>query len=111
MCMRKTHVVGSFLIAMAESSSSSQSTACALLPLEKDKSAVWEYFGFPSRDGEFIEKIRKKNHRLLQTTFEEASVPWYYNEHDDSIMHVTMYLGYLYYLMIISSMIEILSFI
>ena len=78
MRMRKNHVAGPFsCYNMADSS-----TVCALLPLEKGKSAVWEYFGFPSRDGEFIEK---ENHRLLQTMFEGASVPRYYNEHDGSL--------------------------
>ena len=59
---------------------------CALLPLEKGKSAVWEYFGFPSRDGEFIEKDKKREPpSFLQTMFEGASVPRHYNEHDGSL--------------------------
>ena len=31
-----------------------------LLPLEKAKSAVWDYFRFPSENGQFKEKEKKK---------------------------------------------------
>ena len=31
-----------------------------LLPLEKAKSKVWEYFGFPAENNEFSEKDKKK---------------------------------------------------
>ena len=45
---------------MAEISSSGEPSKCELLPLEKAKSAVWNYFGFPAQGGEFIEKDKKK---------------------------------------------------
>jgi hypothetical protein len=31
-----------------------------LLPLEGSKSSVWSYFGFPAKEGEFLEKNKKK---------------------------------------------------
>ena len=36
-----------------------------LLPLEKSKSPVWLYFGFPTQ-GVFLEKEKKEGHSLLQ---------------------------------------------
>ena len=33
---------------------------CELLPLDKAKSGVWRFFGFPAKDGQFIEKDKKK---------------------------------------------------
>ena len=43
-----------------EASSSSVSEERMLLPLEKAKSGVWDYFGFPAQGGDFIEKDKKK---------------------------------------------------
>ena len=31
-----------------------------LLPLEGSKSAVWNHFGFPAKDGQFVEPDKKK---------------------------------------------------
>ena len=31
-----------------------------LLPLDKAKSSIWEYFGFPAKNGDFTEKDKKK---------------------------------------------------
>ena len=31
-----------------------------LLPLDKVKSSIWEYFGFPAKNGDFAEKDKKK---------------------------------------------------
>ena len=31
-----------------------------LLPLDKAKSSVWEYFGFPAKNGDFAKKDKKK---------------------------------------------------
>ena len=45
---------------MAEISFSGEPSKHELLPLEKAKSAVWNYFGFPAQSGEFIEKDKKK---------------------------------------------------
>ena len=48
---------------MAESSSSSSLSSESLteyLPLEKAKSPVWRFFGFPARDGKFLESNKKK---------------------------------------------------
>ena len=45
---------------MAEISFSGEPSKHELLPLEKAKSAVWNYFGFPAQSGEFIEKDNKK---------------------------------------------------
>ena len=36
-----------------------------LLPLEKAKSTVWQYFGFPAENGEFTEKDRKKRSEVF----------------------------------------------
>ena len=36
-----------------------------LLPLEKAKSKVWEYFGFPAENGEFSEKDKKKRNEVF----------------------------------------------
>ena len=36
-----------------------------LLPLEKAKSTVWEYFGFPAENGEFTEKDKKKRSEVF----------------------------------------------
>ena len=40
--------------------SSETSESNQLLPLEKAKSAVWDYFVFPAENGEFREKEKKK---------------------------------------------------
>ena len=42
--------------------SACQSTTsdCELLQLDKATSAVWHYFGFPAREGKFIEPDKKK---------------------------------------------------
>ena len=40
--------------------SSSASSNIELLPLEGCSSVVWKYFGFPSRDGKFLELDKKK---------------------------------------------------
>ena len=45
---------------MAEISFSGEPSKRKLLPLEKAKSAVWNYFGFPAQGGEFIEKDKKR---------------------------------------------------
>ena len=44
---------------MAESSSSTESLT-EYLPLEKAKSPVWRFFGFPARNGKFLESDKKK---------------------------------------------------
>ena len=31
-----------------------------LLPLDKAKSSMWEYFGFPAKNGDFAKKDKKK---------------------------------------------------
>lgn len=36
-----------------------------LLPLEKAKSAVWAYFGFPANNGNFVEAERKKRTKVF----------------------------------------------
>ena len=45
---------------IAEILFSGKPSKCELLPLEKAKIAVWNYFGFPAQGGEFIEKDKKK---------------------------------------------------
>ena len=42
------------------SQASSTSSNIELCPLEGCSSAVWKYFGFPSRDGKFVEPDKKK---------------------------------------------------
>jgi len=38
-----------------------------LLPLlaSKSKSAIWAFFGFPVKDGQFIEKEKKKRNEVI----------------------------------------------
>ena len=43
-----------------ESSQASSTSNIELCPLEGCSSAVWKYFGFPSRDGKFVEPDKKK---------------------------------------------------
>ena len=40
--------------------SESSNELCKLLPLEKAKSTIWEYFGLLTENGEFTEKDKKK---------------------------------------------------
>ena len=35
-----------------------------LLPLYKGKSGVWDYFGFPAKNGDFTEKDKKKRREV-----------------------------------------------
>lgn len=46
-------------------SSESSSDLCELLPLGKVKSGVWQYFGFPTENGEFTEKGRRKRNEIF----------------------------------------------
>ena len=39
---------------------SPMATSRDLLPLEGAKSGVWDYFGFPAKDGKFVEPDNKK---------------------------------------------------
>ena len=48
------------LQSMAEISFSGEPSIRQLLPLERAESAVWNYFGFPTQGGWFIEKDKKK---------------------------------------------------
>ena len=41
-------------------STDSSDKHCELLPLNKVKSSVWEYIGFPAKNGDFSEKDKKK---------------------------------------------------
>ena len=43
----------------ASSSSSSSGVITEFLPLEKAKSIVWNYFGFPARSGKFVQKDKR----------------------------------------------------
>ena len=43
-----------------ECSTDSSSEHRELLPLDRAKSSVWEYFGFPAENGDFTEKGKKK---------------------------------------------------
>ena len=36
---------------------------CELLPLSRSKSAIWAFFGFPAKDGQFIEQDTCKRKR------------------------------------------------
>jgi len=36
-----------------------------LMPLPGSKSAIWGFFGFPARDGQFIEKDKRKERKLF----------------------------------------------
>ena len=47
--------------------SGERSSGDEVLPLEGAKSAsgVWKYFGFPARDGQFIEPDKKKRKQLV----------------------------------------------
>ena len=42
------------------SSSSASQLRMELLPLQGCTSRVWQYFGFPARDGRFVEPDKKK---------------------------------------------------
>ena len=35
-----------------------------LLPLEGSKSGVWSYFGFPAKEGKFLEKNKNKRKHI-----------------------------------------------
>ena len=45
--------------------SESSNELCEPLPLEKAKSGVWEYFGFPTENGEFTERDRRKRNEVF----------------------------------------------
>ena len=44
----------------SDSSSECRDSPRELLKLEKAKSPVWEYFGFPAENGQYLEKDKKK---------------------------------------------------
>ena len=46
-------------VTMQCNASSSSGSTSEFLPLEKAKSHVWKYFGFPAQSGEFIEKDKR----------------------------------------------------
>ena len=55
--------MGNAASSSSDCSSDSNNKCCEirqLLPLEQAKSKVWEYFGFPTDNGEFSEKDEKK---------------------------------------------------
>ena len=43
-----------------QSDSDSSGKYHELLPLDKAKSEVWKHFGFPAKDGQFIEKDKRR---------------------------------------------------
>ena len=49
---------------MATSASTRVGTIDELLPLEGAVSAVWKYFGFPARNGKFLEPDKKKRKQV-----------------------------------------------
>lgn len=49
---------------MATSASARVGTIDELLPLEGDVSTVWKYFGFPARNGKFLEPDKKKRKQV-----------------------------------------------
>ena len=47
-----------------------------LLPLPGSKSTIWGFFGFPAKDGQFIEKDKKKRNELVcKKRFTYTEVP------------------------------------
>ena len=42
----------------------SSSSECELLQLDKATSNVWQYFGFPAKEGKFVEPDRKKRNQV-----------------------------------------------
>ena len=46
---------------------SSPDTLAEFLPLEKAKSPVWRFFGFPSRSGEYVEKDKRRRKEVFCT--------------------------------------------
>ena len=57
--------------ATANISSSSNNTS-EYLPLEKAKSQVWKYFGFPARSGEFIQKVKCLHKEVFCKFFQQS---------------------------------------
>ena len=35
-----------------------------LLPLPSSKSSIWQYFGFPAKEGQFLDKDKKKQQHV-----------------------------------------------
>ena len=46
---------------------SNSDTVAEFLPLEKAKSPVWRFFGFPSRSGEYVEKDKRRRKEVFCT--------------------------------------------
>ena len=51
----------------SDSSSESRGGARELLKLEKAKSPVWDYFGFPAENGQYLEQDKKKQTEVYFT--------------------------------------------
>ena len=66
-----------------ECSTDSSSEHRELLPLDRAKSSVWEYFGFPAENGDFTEKGKKK--RTTQTLPEKNELPRIHYQHDGAL--------------------------
>ena len=76
---------------MAGISFSGERSKHKLLPLEKAKSAVWNYFGFPAQGGEFIEKDKKKRTTVFCKLCPKQ-LPYHY-----STTNMMIYLQYNYW--------------
>ena len=48
---------------------STSDTVAEFLPLEKAKSPVWRFFGFPLRSGEYVEKDKRRRNEVFFTLF------------------------------------------
>ena len=55
----RTHERRSSSSGSSSASSSSSGVVTEFLPLEKAKSVVWNYFGFPARSGKFVQKDKR----------------------------------------------------
>ena len=51
-----------------------------LLPLEGAISGIWRFFGFPAKDGQIVEKDKKRNEVTFQL-FPGSEVCVKYNQH------------------------------
>ena len=47
-----------------------------LIPLEGCSSKIWKFFGFPGKDGEYIEKDKKKHKLLVLFVVSGSSIVW-----------------------------------
>lgn len=53
---------------------------CELLPLPGSKSMIWGFFGFPAKDGQFVEKDKKKRKEVICKMCKKICLYWKYNE-------------------------------